>query len=118
MDRIPGVRSRRSWETGEPVSSLAGIGGIVKVGRCASLPESPEFASPVMPSGFTLFRRTVPGPDTGPVLLFIEYPDMATYGARAACEQANPTWRELFAARLGSPERLVSVELLSEFVPE
>jgi hypothetical protein len=71
-----------------------------------------------MPSGFGLFRRTIPGPDTGPVLLFIEYPDMAAYGARTACEQANPAWRELFAARPGSPERLVSVELLSEFVPE
>ena len=60
MDRIPAVRSRRTWESGDPVSSLDGIGGIVRVGRCDSLPESPEFASPVMPSGFGLFRRTVP----------------------------------------------------------
>jgi hypothetical protein len=60
----------------------------------------------------------VPGPDTGPVLLFIEYPDTAAYGTRTACEQANPAWRELFAARPDSPERLVSVVLLSEFVPE
>ena len=65
---------------------MAGIGGIVRVGRCDSRPEAPEFASPVMPSGFGLFRRTVPGPDTGPALLVIEYPDMAAYGARTACE--------------------------------
>jgi hypothetical protein len=39
-----------------------------------------------MPSGFGLFRRTVPGPDTGPVLRFIEYPDKAACGARTACE--------------------------------
>ena len=78
---------------------------------------SPEFASPVMPTGFRLFRNTVPGPDTGPVLLYIEYPDMAAYGARTAWEQANPAWRELFAAHPDSPERLVSVQLLTEFVP-
>ena len=118
MDRIPGIRSRRSWKTGEPVSSLDGIGGIVRVGRCDYLPESPEFTSRVMPSGFRLFRRTAPAPDTSPVLLVIEYPDMAAYGARTAWEQDNPAWRELFAARPDSPERLVSVVLLSEFVPE
>ena len=52
---------------------------------------SAEFTSPVMPSGFRMFRSTVPGPDTGPLLVFIEYPDMAAYGARTAWEQANPT---------------------------
>ena len=86
---------------------------LAKLGRAGS----PEFASPVLPSGFRLFRSTVPGPDTGPVLLFIEYSDMAAYGARTAWEQANPVWRELFAARPDSPERLVSVQLLTEFVP-
>jgi hypothetical protein len=78
---------------------------------------SPEFNSPVMPSGFRMFRSTVPGPDTGSVMLFIEYPDMAAYGARTAWEQSNPKWRELFAACPDSPERLVSVQLLTEFVP-
>jgi len=78
---------------------------------------SSEFDSPVMPSGVRLFRNTVPGPDTGPVLLFIEYPDMAAHGARTAWEQANPAWRDLFAAGPDSPERLVSVALLSEFAP-
>lgn len=86
---------------------------LAKLQRAAS----PEFDSPVMPSGVRLFRSTVPGPDTGPVLLFIEYPDMAAYGARTAWEQSNPAWRQLFAAGPDSPERLVSVQLLSELPP-
>jgi hypothetical protein len=47
-----------------------------------------------MPTGFRPFRSTVPSPDSGPVLLFIEYSDMAAYGARMAWEQSNPAWRE------------------------
>jgi hypothetical protein len=37
---------------------------------------SPRFNSPVMPKGIRLFRNTVPGPDTGPVYLLIEYENM------------------------------------------
>lgn len=84
-----------------------------KLGRAGSA----EFASPVMPARIRLFRSTVPGPDTGQLQLFIEYPDMAAYGLRTTWEQANPDWRELFAARPDSPERLVSVQLLTEFKP-
>ena len=50
----------------------------------------PRFNSPVMPQSVRLFRSTAPGPDTGPVILIIEYPDMAAYGARTAFENANP----------------------------
>jgi hypothetical protein len=75
---------------------------------------SPKFVSPVMPSGGRLLRSTVPGPDTAGVVLFIEYDDMAAFGARNAWEQANPEWRALFAADSDSPERLVSVELLTD----
>jgi hypothetical protein len=75
----------------------------------------PQFASSVMPKSFRLFRSTVPGPDTSHVILLIEYEDMAAYGARTAFEGANPEWRRLFAAGEDSPERLVSVELLTEF---
>jgi hypothetical protein len=78
---------------------------------------APEFDSPVMPKAVRLYRNTVPGPDTGPVLLFLEYEDMAAYGARTAWENSNPAWRELFAARPDSPERLMSVQLLTEMVP-
>ncbi len=42
---------------------------------------SPKFNSPVMPKSVRLFRNTVPRPDTGPVVLIIEYEDMAAYGA-------------------------------------
>ena len=59
-------------------------------------------------------RNTVPGPDTGAVYLMIEYADMAAYGARTAYENANPAWKQLFAATPDSPERLVSVELFTE----
>jgi hypothetical protein len=77
----------------------------------------PEFNSPVMPQSVRLFRSTVPGPDTGPVILMIEYPDMAAYGARTAFENANPAWKKLFAAEMDSPETLLSVELLTSFDP-
>jgi hypothetical protein len=77
----------------------------------------PRFNSPVMPQSVRLFRSTVPGPDTGPVILVIEYPDMAAYGARTAFENANPEWKALFAVRPDSPETLLSVELLTNFGP-
>jgi hypothetical protein len=74
----------------------------------------PQFDSPVMPLAVRLFRSTVPGPDTGPVLLLIEYADMAAYGARTAFENRNRDWKELFAAQPDSPQTLISVELLTE----
>jgi hypothetical protein len=75
---------------------------------------SAKFVSPVMPSGGRLLRSTTPGPDTNGVTLFLEYNDMAAFGARNAWEQANPEWRGLFAATPDSPERLLSVEVLTE----
>jgi NIPSNAP len=75
---------------------------------------APRFNSPVMPKSFRLFRSTVPGPDTGPVTMMIEYEDMAAYGARTTFENANPEWKKLFEATPDSPERLLSVELLTE----
>lgn len=73
-----------------------------------------KFDSPVMPKSVRLLRSAVPGPDTGGVTLLIEYEDMAAYGARTAFENADPEWRELFAAKPDSPERLISVELFIE----
>jgi len=73
-----------------------------------------KFNSPVMPAAVRLFRSTVPGPDTGPVILMIEYPDMAAYGARTAFENSNSEWKKLFAAQPDSPEALISVELRTE----
>jgi len=73
-----------------------------------------KFDSPVMPKSVRLFRSTVPGPDTGPVILVIEYEDMAAYGARTAFENGNSEWKTLFAAQPDSPETLLSVELLTE----
>jgi hypothetical protein len=83
---------------------------LAKLGEAAS----PKFDSPVMPLGARLLRSTVPGPDTGGVTLMLEYADMAALGARNAWENANPEWRKLFSAAPDSPERLVSVELLTE----
>jgi hypothetical protein len=95
----------------------------VKPGRLADFlaklhqAADPRFSSAVMPKSFRLFRSTVPGPDTGHVILFSEYEDMAAYGGRTAFENNNHVWRRLFAPREDSPERLVSVELLTEFEP-
>jgi hypothetical protein len=77
----------------------------------------PKFNSPVMPQSVRLFRSTVPGPDTGPIILMIEYPDMAAYGARTAFENTNADWKRLFGSRPESPETLISVELLTSFEP-
>ncbi len=77
----------------------------------------PKFQSPVMPQGVRLFRNTVPGPDTGTVILQIEYADMAAYGARTAYENGNAEWRVLFASHPDSPEALLSVQLLTELTP-
>jgi hypothetical protein len=41
---------------------------IAKLGQAAD----PRFASDVMPKSFRLFLSTVPGPDTGPVIIMIE----------------------------------------------
>jgi hypothetical protein len=94
----------------------------VKPGRMADFmaklqaAAGPKFNSPVMPSSVRLFRSTVTGPDTGPVILMIDYPDMAAYGARTAFENSNSDWKKLFAAQPDSAETLISVELLTEMV--
>jgi hypothetical protein len=76
-----------------------------------------KFNSEHMPKSVRLFRPTVPGPDTG-IIVMIEYEDMAAYGARTAFENGNPEWRHLFEPTADSPEKLVSVELISELPPE
>jgi hypothetical protein len=73
----------------------------------------PKFASPTMAKSVRLFRSTVPGPDTG-IILMLEYPDMAAYGARTAFETASAEWQRLFEPAANAPETLVSVELLTE----
>ena len=75
---------------------------------------SPKFTSEIMPESIKLFRNSVPGPDTEHVILHIEYKDMAAYGARTDFEINNAEWRELFSPKPDSPERLVSVEILTE----
>ena len=73
----------------------------------------PKFTSPVMPKSVRVLRTTVPGPDTG-VIVMLEYEDMAAYGARTAFEQANTDWQRLFEPAANAPEKLLSVELLTE----
>jgi hypothetical protein len=75
---------------------------------------SPKFNSPTMPKSVRLYKNSVPGPDTGSVILHIEYEDMAAYGARTQYENSSAEWKSLFEAAPESPERLVSVELLTE----
>ncbi len=78
---------------------------------------SADFDSPSMPKTARLFRSTVPGPDTAGVTLILEYQDMTAYGARSEYETSNPEWCRLFEATSDSPERLVSVELLTSIDP-
>ena len=85
---------------------------LAKLGEAAS----PKFHSRVMPNSVRMFRSTVPGPDTGSVILMIEYEDMAAYGVRAAYEHANQNWKKLFEPTPDSPETLISVELLTEML--
>jgi hypothetical protein len=91
----------------------------VKPGRLADfmakLAEAaePKFKSDVMPKLVRTFRSTVPGPDTG-VIVMIEYADMAAYGARTAFETMNAEWRRLFEPSRDAPHSLASVELLTE----
>jgi hypothetical protein len=56
-----------------------------------------------MPKGVRILRRAVPGPDTGGLILVIDYEDMAAYGARTAFENANANaqWGKLFEAKIG-----------------
>jgi hypothetical protein len=82
---------------------------LAKLGEAAGA----KFNSAAMPKSVGLFRSTVPGPDSG-VILVIECEDMAAYGARTAFENANAEWRRLFEPARDSPETLVSVELLTE----
>jgi hypothetical protein len=113
-----------SSTTGGLMSVLARFNYEVKPGRMddflakLALAGSSKFVSPVMPKSFKLFRCTLPGPDTGRVILHIEYEDMAAYGARSTYENSNPQWRALFEALPDPPEQLVSVELLTEYVPQ
>ena len=73
-----------------PLAVIAKFIYEVKPGRMADFmaklreAAQPRFASPVMPRSFRLFRSTVPGPDTGHVVMLIEYEDMAAYGARTS----------------------------------
>lgn len=76
---------------------------------------SPKFHSAVMPKQIRLYRSSVPPPDTNSVILHIEYENMAAYGARTDFENANAKWRKLFTETPASPERVVSMELLTEF---
>ena len=87
---------------------------MLKLGQAAD----PKFNSPVMPQGVRLFKSSVAGSDTGLIQLFVEYQDMAAYGARAAFEADNAEWQKLFTETIDSPQKLISVGLLSEIFPD
>jgi hypothetical protein len=75
---------------------------------------APRFNSPVMPRTANLLRSRAPGPDTCPLFLVIEYPDMAAYSAGNAFESANWNGRRLsrrgrIRRRRGSRSRLSPV---------
>lgn len=85
---------------------------LAKLGQAAS----PKFNSRVMPNSVRIMRSKVPGPETGQVVLAIEYEDMAAYGLRMAYEYSNREWQKLFEPTPDSPETLLSVEILEELL--
>ncbi len=93
---------------------------LVKPGRMADFmaklqaAADPKFNSRSMPRRVRLFQNSVPGPDTGGVILMLEYQSMEAYGERTDFERLNEDWKKLFAATSDSPETLLSVELLTE----
>ena len=92
-------------------------GGLAEFMAKLAQAADPQFNSLVMPKSFRLSRSTVPGPDTGHIVMLIEYDSMAAYGARTDFEAKHPEGKKLFAASPDAPERLVSVELLTEIDP-
>jgi hypothetical protein len=72
---------------------------MAKLARAAG----PQFQSAAMPRSVRLFRNTVPGPDTGSVILIIEYEDMAAYGARPPSRTTAGSGR--ICSRVGSTRR-------------
>ncbi len=85
---------------------------MAKLGQAAS----PKFSSRAMPVSVRLLRSKAPGPETGQVIVMIEYDDMATYGLRMAYEHANREWQKLFEPVPDSPETLLSVEVMEELL--
>jgi hypothetical protein len=53
----------------------------------------------------------------GLVVMLIEFEDLVAYGNGTTFENDNKEWRRLFAEAPDSPEKLLSVELLTEFSP-
>jgi len=76
-----------------------------------------KFHNHEIPKSFRLFRNSLSNLEAHRIVILIEYEDMAAYTARTAYENSNPEWRKLFAATHDSPERLVSMEVLTEFYP-
>ncbi|MCR6661874.1 MAG: hypothetical protein NVV60_01675 [Luteimonas sp.] len=77
----------------------------------------PQFDSPVMPEGIRFQKMALPGPDSDIVIMDIDYPDLAAFGARTDYEQTHPAWTSLWQPRDDAPEELVGMQLLRPFHP-
>ena len=77
----------------------------------------PQFASAQMPQAIRFYRCVVPGSDRDTLLMDIEYPNLAAYGARSDFEHSQAAWAALWGAQADAPEHLLGVDLLQQFDP-
>ena len=77
----------------------------------------PRFNSPVMPQSVRLFRSTVPGPDTGPVILVSSILIWPRTEREWRSKMPIRSGRHYSRRNRGLPETLLSVELLTSFGP-
>ena len=77
----------------------------------------PRFASEQMPEAIRFYRCIVPGTGGNPLLMDIEYPNLAAYGARSDFEHSQAARAAIWGAQADAPELLLGVELLQQFDP-
>ncbi|MEO7068727.1 MAG: hypothetical protein ABI114_17595 [Rhodanobacter sp.] len=77
----------------------------------------PQFTSAQMPQAIRFYRCVVPGSDANTLLMDIEYPNLAAYGARSDFEHSQAAWAVIWGAQVDAPEQLLGVELLQQFDP-
>lgn len=77
----------------------------------------PRFNSPQMPQAIRFWRSVVPGPGIDTLVLDIEYPNLAAYGARTDFERSQAAWADIWGSQADAPEELLSVELLEQIDP-
>jgi hypothetical protein len=77
----------------------------------------PRFNSAEMPEAIRFWRSVVPGSGNDTLVMDIQYPNLAAYGARTDFEHADAAWAALWSPQANAPEQLLGVELLEQVDP-